>query len=114
MVNLCPVVEWSSIQIASENRKNLSGSQMVKTKWLLFSFGPFKNWKNLVERASENRTIQKPDPKSVRKMTIQKPDHPVFECSLYLPFIKGHCRENFHVRFGFAGIYSPLYLYFYV
>ena len=37
----------------------------------------------LKDRASENRTIQKPDPKSVWKMTIQKPDSPVFGCSLF-------------------------------
>jgi hypothetical protein len=32
------------------------------------------------------KAIQKPDLKSVRKMTIQIPDGPVFGGSLYIPF----------------------------
>jgi hypothetical protein len=34
-------------------------------------------------------TIQKPEPKSVRKMTIQKPDRPVFGRALYIRIFKG-------------------------
>jgi hypothetical protein len=32
-----------------KNRTNLSGFQMVKTKWPPFSFGQFENRTNLVE-----------------------------------------------------------------
>jgi hypothetical protein len=67
--NLRPVAEWSGffnaladiLFLAFENRTNLSGFRMV---WQPFCFF----------------AIPKPDTNCVQKMTIQKPDSPVFGC----------------------------------